>query len=112
MKKMLAAMALAATACTSPAPAATPLPDPPDLEEMYLFAMRTDAPEYDHLTDGRLLDLGYRLCETFDETGDTFEDAADHFIANGGANGPITMLAASVSFLCPEHKPLDGGVGT
>lgn len=80
-------------------------------ESLYVAALKMDGGSLaESGTDDELLDLGYAACQAFDG-GDTPYTFGRNIMDEYGETTQIrtflaAQLAASVVFLCPEHKGL------
>lgn len=119
MKTLLAVVALALAACTTPAQSALTGAPGPRLEtessfdtneEGFLAVMEMDFPTFgERHSDEDVLSMAHSACDTFDSTGDTLSDIAPKFYEDVGEEG-MNFLIAAVVFFCPEHAG-DDGVG-
>lgn len=80
-------------------------------ESLYVSALKMDGGSLaEEATDEELLNLGYAACRAFDN-GDTPYTFGRNIMDEFGETTQIrtflaSQLAASVVFLCPEHKEL------
>jgi hypothetical protein len=93
------------TVAVAPAPVDTYVPPTPD--EQFIYDLRNVGDSnIDGQSDSSLLELGHNICSALDE-GNTVTDLINYLVNSGSITGiertAGTLIAASVTDLCPEY---------